>query len=87
MLRRLKRLSALEVLSIVEQLCAGLGYAHGHGVVHRDIKPTRSCAGPTWRCVTLVDFGIARLADQTKQLTQTNALLGTFHYITRAFEG
>ena len=80
MLRRLKRLSVLEALSIVEQLCAGLGYAHGHGVVHRDIKPANLLVQPDGR-VTIVDFGIARLADQTRQLTKTDALLGTFHYI------
>src|SRR5258708_23628166 len=36
MLRTRKHLPLLEALSIVEQLCAGLGYAHGPGVVHRD---------------------------------------------------
>jgi serine/threonine-protein kinase len=80
MLRRLKRLSSLEAISIVEQVCAGLGYAHGHGVVHRDIKPANVLVQPDGR-VTIVDFGIARLADQTRQLTQPDALLGTFHYI------
>ena len=78
MLRRLKRLSALEAVSIVEQLCAGLGYAHGHGIVHRDIKPANVLVQPDGR-VTIVDFGIAQLADQTRKLTQTDALLGTFH--------
>ncbi len=80
MLRTRKRLSLLEALSIVEQLCAGLGYAHGHGVVHRDIKPANVLVQPDGH-VTIVDFGIARLADQTRQLTKTDALLGTFHYI------
>jgi serine/threonine protein kinase len=27
-------------LRVIEQLCRGLGYAHGRGVVHRDVKPT-----------------------------------------------
>ena len=80
MLRRLKLLSVLEAISIVEQICAGLGYAHGHGVVHRDIKPANVLLQPDGR-VTIVDFGIAQLADQTRKLTQTDALLGTFHYI------
>jgi predicted Ser/Thr protein kinase len=79
-LRRLKRLSALEAISIVEQICAGVGYAHGHGVVHRDIKPANVLVQPDGRA-TIVDFGIAQLADQTRKLTQTDALLGTFHYI------
>jgi eukaryotic-like serine/threonine-protein kinase len=79
-LRTQKRLSLLEALSIVEQICAGLGYAHGHGVVHRDVKPANILVRPDGR-ITIVDFGIARLADQTKQLTKTDTLLGTFHYI------
>jgi eukaryotic-like serine/threonine-protein kinase len=80
MLRTRKRLPLLEALSIVEQLCAGLGHAHGHGVVHRDVKPANVLVRPDGH-VTIVDFGIARLADQTRQLTKTDALLGTFHYI------
>ena len=79
-LRRLKRLPVLDAISIVEQLCAGLGHAHGRGVVHRDVKPANILVQPDWR-VTIVDFGIARLVDQTRQLTKTGALLGTFHYI------
>jgi serine/threonine-protein kinase len=75
-----KRLPVLETLSIIEQLCAGLGYAHGRGVVHRDIKPANILVQPDGR-VTIVDFGIARLSDQPLQLTKTDALLGTFHYI------
>jgi serine/threonine-protein kinase len=80
MLRLRKRLLLLEALSIVEQLCAGLGHAHGHGVVHRDVKPANVLVRPDGR-VTIVDFGIARLTDQTRQLTKTDTLLGTFHYI------
>ena len=80
LLRTQNRLSLLEALSIVEQICAGLGYAHGHGVIHRDVKPANILVRPDGR-VTIVDFGIARLADQTKQLTKTDTLLGTFHYI------
>ena len=79
-LRERKRLQLLDAISIVEQLCAGLGYAHGHGVVHRDVKPANILVRPDGR-ITIVDFGIARLADQTRQLTRTDTLLGTFHYI------
>lgn len=79
-LQNRKRLPLLEAVSIVKQLCAGLGYAHGHGVVHRDIKPANVLVRPDGR-VTIVDFGIARLADQTRQLTKADTLLGTFHYM------
>src|ERR1700722_869671 len=47
LLRAQKRLSLLEALSIVEQICAGLGYAHGHGVVHR-IKSSQGVAWFAW---------------------------------------
>src|ERR1700761_6740465 len=38
-LRSRGRLPVLETLAIVEQICAGLGYAHQHGLLHRDVKP------------------------------------------------
>jgi serine/threonine-protein kinase len=79
-LRQRGRLPVLETLSIVEQLCAGLGYAHQHGLLHRDVKPANVIVLPDGRS-KIVDFGIARLADQGPRLTKTDALLGTFHYI------
>jgi serine/threonine protein kinase len=47
-----------EVLPIVTQLCLALEHLHGHGFVHRDIKPTNVMVGPRGR-VTLFDFGLA----------------------------
>src|SRR5580698_4901032 len=79
-LRTGKRPSLLETLSTIEQLCSGLGYAHQNGVQHRDVKPANLILQPDSR-VKIVDFGIARLADQTTRLTKTDALIGTFHYI------
>ena len=79
-LRERGRLPLLESLSIVEQICAGLGFAHSHGLVHRDVKPANVIALPDGR-VKIVDFGIARLVDRNTRLTKTDALLGTFHYI------
>ena len=80
-LKKERRISLLDALSIAEQLCMGLGHAHQNGVVHRDVKPANILVRPDGR-VTIVDFGIARLADQTHQLTKTDTLLGTFHYIS-----
>ena len=68
-----------EVVRILEKSLAGLAYAHGSGVVHRDLKP-----GNIYRCddgrVKLMDFGIARAADGT-QATQTGTLKGTLDYM------
>ena len=79
-LRERGRLPLLESLSIVEQICAGLGFAHSHGLVHRDVKPANVIVLADGR-VKIVDFGIARLVDRNTRLTKTDAVLGTFHYI------
>lgn len=79
-LRSGRKLSLLETLSIIEQLCSGLGYAHQNRVVHRDVKPANVIVQPDGK-IKIVDFGIARLADQATRLTKTDAVIGTFHYI------
>ena len=68
-----------EALSIIEQACEGLDYAHRHGVVHRDVKPgnlLRSREGE----VKLADFGIAKATEQSS-ITQVGSVLGTAAYL------
>ena len=67
-----------EKLGWLDQLLAGLHYAHTKGVVHRDIKPSNVMVDPEGG-VRILDFGIARLGDGG--LTQTGTLLGTLNYI------
>jgi serine/threonine-protein kinase len=50
-----------ETLPIVLQLLAGLGHAHEHGIVHRDVKPSNVFL-PRGRPAKIMDFGVARLA-------------------------
>jgi serine/threonine-protein kinase len=61
--RRL-RLSAAEVLEIGLQVCAGVGAAHGLGIVHRDLTPSNIMLlrGPRIRVKT-IDLGVCRLLD------------------------
>jgi serine/threonine-protein kinase len=68
-----------EAVSIIEQACEGLYYAHRHGVVHRDVKPgnlLRSLEGQ----VKLADFGIAKATEQSS-ITQVGSVLGTAAYL------
>ncbi len=75
LLRRLRRTGALpldEALAIIRQICAGLREAHLQGIVHRDLKPANIMVDPAGN-VKIMDFGIARLAQDNGQLTGTVA--------------
>ncbi|MFL6052650.1 MAG: serine/threonine-protein kinase, partial [Actinoallomurus sp.] len=64
---------------LAEQLLRALRFVHGHGVLHRDLKPGNiliNAAGDA----TLVDFGIAVHTDDTT-LTHSGAVIGTPGYI------
>ena len=77
-----RHISMIEKLSIIEQVCAALGYAHQRGVVHRDIKPANVIVQQDG-VAKLVDFGIARVQGSSSEggLTRTGNVIGTIHYI------
>ncbi len=66
--------------ALMEQVCAGLSYAHEQGVVHRDIKPGNILYDPEQGTIKVTDFGIARLADYSR--TKTGAILGSPYYMS-----
>jgi serine/threonine-protein kinase len=68
-----------EALSIIEQACEGLQYAHRHGVVHRDVKPGNLLRARDG-AVKLADFGIAKATEQSS-ITQVGSVLGTASYL------
>ena len=79
MLREKGALPATEVVRIMKQALAGLGYAHDNKVVHRDIKPGNLMLDGR-DTVKVLDFGIAHLLDQTR-ITQSGSVLGTPAYM------
>ena len=82
-LQRSPRLLRSETISIFRQIIAGLAAIHAAGVVHRDVKPTNVMLdqqGPDL-CVSIMDFGLARLyASPTTALT-LGLIAGTPGYI------
>ncbi len=68
-----------QAVAIVEQACAGLHYAHRHGVVHRDVKPGNLLRAREGE-VKLADFGIAKATEQSS-ITQVGSVLGTAAYL------
>jgi hypothetical protein len=69
-------------LRIIQETCAALEYAHGKGVIHRDIKPGNILLDAEGHA-KIADFGIARVtgAADAPHLTTTGTVLGTLRYM------
>jgi hypothetical protein len=72
-------LSLGEKLDVMAQVCRGLAYAHEHGIVHRDVKPSNIRLLDDG-AVKIMDFGIAKLGGM--HLTKTGMMVGTVHYMS-----
>jgi tRNA A-37 threonylcarbamoyl transferase component Bud32 len=74
-------LSAAEAVRVIEAVGAALSYAHGKGILHRDVKPSNVLLTPDGG-IYLADFGLARIAQSGESTLSSDMLLGTPHYIS-----
>ena len=79
-IRRSKRLSIPNLISIAGQISDGLSAAHAQGVVHRDLKPSNIMVDRDGNA-RIMDFGIARTLD-TEGVTGEGVAIGTPEYMS-----
>jgi serine/threonine protein kinase len=75
------RLSLRDVLRVARQSADALDYAHSQGIVHRDIKPSNILLDRAGR-VKIADFGIAKMAGQSTELTMVGSVMGSPQYLS-----
>lgn len=75
------RLPYPKATELVIQIARGLRYAHGRGLIHRDIKPGNVLVTEDGTA-RILDFGLTRkIRGNQTQLTMTGQALGTPHYL------
>jgi serine/threonine-protein kinase len=72
-------LDQLRVISVGAQILQAAGFAHRHGVVHRDFKPHNVIVDDAGN-VKVTDFGIARAG--ASEMTETGSIMGTAQYLS-----
>ena len=70
-----RRLTDSDVFEVIARVAEGLDYAHGQGVIHRDIKPGNIIYDADSGSTKITDFGIARVTNSAS--TRTGVVLGT----------
>lgn len=72
---------AQSVLSLMQPIASALDYAHGQGVLHRDVKPSNILLDAQTTAY-LTDFGLARLFENADSTISQSMLLGTPAYMS-----
>ncbi len=73
-------LTPQEGVQLIDDVAAGLQFAHDHGIVHRDVKPSNILLSDEGRAL-LSDFGFAHVGDLSGSLTGS-AVIGTPAYMS-----
>lgn len=72
-------------LKLAMQIAQGMGHAHKHKIIHRDLKSSNIIvvgSEPSEFTAKIVDFGIAKILSDESALTRTGELVGTPNYMS-----
>ena len=81
MILEAERLDWVLSTRITIDVLRALEYAHGRGIVHRDMKPSNVLVREDDGSATVMDFGIAKMTTSTR-LTATGQTMGTVRYMS-----
>ena len=65
---------------LIRKLADALNYAHVHGIVHRDVKPSNTMLDEQDEPM-LLDFGLATRQEEAEKLTHAGTIMGTPRYM------
>ncbi len=73
--------TATEAVTWMEKICSAVRHAHEQGILHRDLKPSNIMLDQQGE-PHITDFGLAKWEEDSSNLTQTAAILGTPSYVS-----
>lgn len=76
-LNRGNRASLPEILRLGREITSGLAIVHSHGLIHRDVKPDNIWLESPGGKIKILDFGLARFAQDDTHLTHHGTIMGT----------